>query len=230
MPRGVRNPKGAILSAFAGKTELGWTQLWRKSKLSKSAFSKYLNKLINEGYVETRVDTKKRPPTTLYRLVETKIPKEFYTLEGYNNLIRNATVLAYKYGIVIAGIKDRDKAKKLLERYMRANLTWIGAWLSASFILAWAQTKGYTGIDDISKASPKRIGKGFNYLHKTIRRDIQDFLEPWIEALADTYVANYDIAHGGRGIFAQISREFSRQIDLDWFDVLEKHMKEAIGK
>lgn len=225
MPRAVRNPRGAILSAFAGKTELGWTKLWTGSTLSKSAFSNYLNKLIKEGYIETRVDTEKRPPTTLYRLVETEIPKEFHTLEGYENLVRNATILAYKCGIVIAGIKDRDKAKKLLERYVRANLTWIGAWLSTSFILAWAETKGYTGIDDTPKASQKKIGKGFGYLHKTIRRDIQDFLEPWVEALADAYVVNYDIAHGGRGIFAKVGREFSRQIDLDWLDVLEEHIK-----
>jgi len=67
MPRRKANVKKQILLAFLDNEELTWKELLKKTGVSKGSLSKYLNKMIDMGLVETDIDKTTRPASIIYR-------------------------------------------------------------------------------------------------------------------------------------------------------------------
>jgi len=67
MPRRKVNVKQQISLAFLENEELTWKELLEKTGVSKGSLSKYLNKMIDMGLVETDVDRTTRPASIIYR-------------------------------------------------------------------------------------------------------------------------------------------------------------------
>ncbi len=230
MPRAIRNVKGAILKTLAeSEKKLTWLEILEKTQLSKGALSKHLNELIEDGVVKTStVNT--RPPTTLYNLVEPQpsheLPEIFRGLEGYNKLVFAATASAFQTGIAISQLEDRDLARYVLKGYLNSNLRWIMGVVLYVMPLACAYSKGFE-----QGAKNTRLGrllvrkKRYDVYVEEVRKRTRNLVEPWIEALANTVFVNSDIASDAEGVAFEVGRDLSEQVNVDWFDVLEKNPK-----
>lgn len=229
LPRTIKTPRRIIWETLREHGPLTWSQLLEKTKLSKGALSKHLKELKNDWqWIVTAVDTETRPPTTIYHPIG-ELPEEFYEnpVEFYEGFVRFATLLALKHGTEIGEMKDRKLAQNILARYLKTNLGWIASFISDNMYKAYAYARGrIDGRPSFikSKDASKEIAKTIHVFHEEIRKHyMRRFLEPWVEALADAYLANLDIAEE---VFAQTAKKFGLQ-DTSWKKILEKSEKKG---
>ena len=127
MPKAIRNPSNAIMEALVQKNKATWAELLEATKLSKGALSSYLTKMIKDKQIETETDTSKRPPKTLYKLVDPEpqfknknplfLNTDYTDDQDYDN--PNYVAFAIKVGHLISIMEDREKAKELLKEYLQ---------------------------------------------------------------------------------------------------------------
>lgn len=198
MPK-TRSPKNQIRRALLGCKEATWTQLLDETKLSKGALSKHLKELIEYGQVKTNTDDSKRPPSTKYSLIQ--INKEDakhitqkmarppdYRPKSFLEMQRILLLFSMQVGNQISMLDDRQKAKELLKEYLSFNLDTLSASVPVFILAAFAYSRGYMH----GQKNPKKQHQIF--LKHLKAHFMKEFIEPWIESLADTAFWNQDIS------------------------------------
>lgn len=195
------NPKKEIMDVLLKRGGATWTQVLEETKLSKGALSKHMTQLIEWGYVETTIDQIKRPPTTRYSLakirheVAKRITQQIGQMDlnkplGFMEMQKILVVFSVQVGYQISKLKDRAKAKEILREYLAFNLDTLAASLPIFVTASFAYSKGYMH----KKSDPKKQQKIF--IKNLKGRFMKEFVEPWIESLADTAFWNWDISIG----------------------------------
>jgi hypothetical protein len=211
MPKAIRNPANAIIEALATHDKVTWAELLKLTHLSKGALSEYIKQMINDKKIKTETDGSTRPPKTLYFLVDPvsqaknpffhnqfddKIHRK-YGLDS-DEMAPDYTAFAIYVGNLISKLEDREKAKRLLNEYLKyATDSLISNILGAIWFTS-ITADGRSVVNNInSKKQP----------HPQIQTD--DILQLWkkhfkqfdvssmIEAIFWTAFKNPDIAFGG---------------------------------
>jgi hypothetical protein len=218
MPKAIRNPSNAIIEALSKRNKATWAELIEETHLSKGALSQYLTELIKEKRINTETDGTKRPPRTLYSLVDPiqaaikDAPKGFF-VDPNNEKKIDYVGLAIYIGDIISKVKDREEAKKLLKGYLAftANIlvTDMCTSIEASYIsCAMSQALTNTPI----KAQTEDILK----LWKTCRKKFET--ERLLQAIFWTAFKNSDIAFGEEHLFLTFGSELNKRIDRSFIE------------
>lgn len=218
MPRPVRNPTNAIIEALSKQNKATWAELLKETQLSKGALSKYLTELIKDQRINTETDGTKRPPKTLYSLVDPiqaamkDAPPGFF-VDPQNEKDIDYVGLAIYIGDLISKLKDREEAKKLLKGYLdfTANILVADMCVSieASYIYcAMSQELTNTPI----KAQTEEILK----LWKACRKKFDT--ERLLQAIFWTAFKNSDVAFGEEHLFLLFGSELNKRIDRSFIE------------
>lgn len=213
MPKAIRNPSNAIIEALSKRNKATWAELIEETHLSKGALSQYLTELIKEKRINTETDGTKRPPRTLYSLVDPiqavikNAPQGFF-VDPNNEKSIDYVGLAIYIGDIISKVKDREEAKKLLKGYLAftANIlvTDMCTSIEASYIYC-AMSQALTNTP--TKAQTEEILK----LWKACRKKFET--ERLLQAIFWTAFKNGDIAFGEEHLFLTFGSELNKKID-----------------
>jgi hypothetical protein len=217
MPRAIRNPSNAIIEALSKRNKVTWADLLEETHLSKGALSQYLAELIKEKRINTETDGTKRPPKTLYSLVDPiqaamkNAPPGFF-VDPNNKKSIDYVGLAIYIGDLISKVKDREEAKKLLKAYLAftANIlvTDMCVSIEASYIrCSMSQALTNTPI----KAQTEEILK----LWKACRKKFDT--ERLLQAIFWTAFKNSDVVFREH-LFLTFGSELNKKIDRSFIE------------
>ena len=231
MPRPVRNPSNAIIEALSKRNKATWAELLKETQLSKGALSKYLTEMIEGKRINTETDGTRRPPKTLYSLVDpieaaTKDAPPGFFVDPNNEKEIDYVGLAIYIVDLISKVKDREEAKKLLKGYLdfTANILVANICVSieASYLYcAMSQALTNTKL----KAQTEEILK----IWKACRKKFDT--ERLLQAIFWTAFKNSDAAFGDEHLFLTFSSELNKKIDRSFIEKIlsakEQMAKEA---
>lgn len=226
MPKAIRNPSNAIIEALSKRNKATWAELIEETHLSKGALSQYLTELIKEKRINTETDGTKRPPRTLYSLVDPiqaaikDAPPGFF-VDPNNEKKIDYVGLAIYIGDIISKVKDREEAKKLLKGYLAftANIlvTDMCTSIEASYI-SCAISQELTNTP--TKAQTDEILK----LWKACRKKFET--ERLLQAIFWTAFKNSDIAFGEEHLFLTFGSELNKKIDRSFIEKIQSVQKQ----
>lgn len=242
MPRAIRNPSNAIIEALSKRNKATWAELLEETKLSKGALSQYLKELINRKKISTETDGTKRPPKTLYSLVDPieaarlDAPPGFF-VDTNNEKNIDYVALAIYIGDLISKMKDREDAKKLLKGYIEFTSNILVADMCASIeasYISCAMSQALTNAKPSSSNARKALDskskdEAILELWKAQRKKFGT--ESLLQAIFWTAFKNSDAAFGDEHLFLTFSSELNKKIDRSFIEKIlsakEQMAKEA---
>jgi DNA-binding transcriptional ArsR family regulator len=242
MPRAIRNPSNAIIEALSKRNKATWAELLEETKLSKGALSQYLKELINRKKISTETDGTKRPPKTLYSLVDPieaarlDAPPGFF-VDTNNEKNIDYVALAIYIGDLISKMKDREDAKKLLKGYIEFTSNILVADMCASIeasYISCAMSQALTNAKPSSSNARKALDskskdEAILELWKAQRKKFGT--ESLLQAIFWTAFKNSDVAFGEEHLFLSFGSELNRRIDRSFIEKIlsakEQMAKEA---
>jgi hypothetical protein len=213
MPKAIRNPSNAIIEALSVHDKVTWAELLKLTKLSKGALSDYLTEMIKSKKIKTEIDGSSRPPKTLYSLVDPTFQVKgrnpfFYNqfedsihrkyLLDSDELAPDYTAFAIYVGNLISKLEDREKAKRLLNEYLKyATDSLISNVLSAIWLTSITSDglSIVTGVNSKKQPQPKDEIDSILQLWKKHFKEFD--VSSMVEAIFWTAFKNPDIAFGG---------------------------------
>jgi len=170
MPRKKVDVKKRILDSI-GSSGATWSELYRRTEVSKGALSTHLRRLLKSGVVKREVEESTRPPTVRY-------VKAHSTEEGLLD--------AYNLPLETLRVMDPELATKLMEKYFKLNMELLTAHLlnCASSCIEDLQAKG--AVDAIKSAPTPEDASTYVNLYLT-----KEELIYWIDWRAETLIINF---------------------------------------
>lgn len=224
MPKAIRNPSNAIIEALSKRNKTTWAQLMEETQLSKGALSQYLSELIKEKIIKTETDASKRPPKTLYSLVDPieaiiKNAPPGSLFDTNNEKKIDYVAVAIYIGNIISQMENREEAKRLLKRYIEFTsnilITDICASIEASYlycVMSQALSNSKPNSNNVRKVSDsKSQNENILDLFKTQRKKFAT--EPLLQAIFWTAFKNSDIAFGEEHLFLTFGSELNKRVD-----------------
>jgi hypothetical protein len=228
MPRAIRNPSNAIIEALSKRGKATWAELLEDTKLSKGALSSYITEMLNRNKIAVETDTSKRPPKTLYVLVdpareirkklEQKKHPFFFNTDNlqepdYSN--PDYVALSIYVGHLISTLKDREKARRLLKDYLEFVSNYLLSDIVAGISVAHMLSDYKEGEPSSSNKETFEAKKGTEEILNIWKNNHTRLDEGQIiQAIFWTAFKNKDIALEGKdAVFYSFAKEISIKMD-----------------
>jgi DNA-binding MarR family transcriptional regulator len=206
MPRTIRNPSNIIIEVLSMQYRATWAELLVETQLSKGTLSKYLSEMIKHKKIRTETDTSKRPPKTLYLLVDpaAKLKKilekkkdPFFPdkKEDWEELEPDYVAFAILVGHLISTLKDREIAKRLLKDYLEFTTSFLFANIFAGLEAAYICSDIHGRGSNDKTGKTREPGEQIEEILQLWKKNHEKFdVDPILEAIFWAIFKNADVA------------------------------------